>query len=89
MVGTAGTASRYAASAERDLDVEIEAISRALREHGPTGRRRLGELVGGDRWGPRRFDAALAATVREGRARRLSRGTYGPKRAGGATAADG
>jgi MFS family permease len=78
MVGTAGTASRYAASAEHDLDAEIEAIARALREHGKTGWDQLGELVGGEGWGPNRFRSALDAAVREGRARRLSRGSYGP-----------
>jgi MFS family permease len=78
IVGTAGTSSRYAASAEQDLDAEIEAIANALREHGKTGGDQLGDLVGGEGWGPRRFQNALAAAVREGRARRLSGRSYGP-----------
>jgi MFS family permease len=78
MVGTAGTAGRDAASAERDLDAEIEAISRILRERGPTERRQLAQLVGGAGWGPGRFRRALDAAVREGRAKPLGDGTYGP-----------
>jgi MFS family permease len=80
MVGTAGTASRYAASEERDFDNEIEVISHALREHGPTERHQLSDLVGGRGWGPGRFKSALAASVREGRARQLSEETYGPSK---------
>jgi MFS family permease len=78
MVGTAGTAGRDAARAERDLDTEIEAIALVLLASGPIERRQLAELAGGPGWGPRRFQSALAAAVREGRARDLSRGTYGP-----------
>jgi MFS family permease len=78
MVGTAGTAGRDAAGAERDLDAEIESISRILRERGPTERRQLAQLVGGAGWGPGRFRRALDATVREGRAKPLGDGTYGP-----------
>jgi MFS family permease len=77
MVGTAGTAGRDAAGAERDLDAEIESISRILRERGPTERRQLAQLVGGAGWGPGRFRRALDAAVREGRAKPLGDGTYG------------
>jgi hypothetical protein len=77
MVGTAG-ATRSAHPSLRDR--EIEAIAAALDDGGPM---RVGELqtrVRGRRWGPGRFDAALAIAVREGRARRLSRTTVGPPR---------
>ncbi|HEY0316781.1 MAG TPA: MFS transporter [Solirubrobacterales bacterium] len=85
MFGTAGTAGRDAAAAERDLDAEIEAIARALSERGAIDRAALAELVGGPGWGPGRFRDALAASLREGRARQLSGGTYGPP---GASASD-
>jgi MFS family permease len=61
-----------------DLDREIDAISRALDEHGPTGRRDLARLVGARYWGPGRFRAALREALEEGRARQLSRSTFGP-----------
>jgi hypothetical protein len=82
MVGTAGTASRYAAMADRDLDREIEAIARLLEELGPTDRRRLAQLLAATGWGPRRYRAAMSSAVREGRARRVSADVYGPGRAG-------
>jgi MFS family permease len=82
MFGTAGTASRYAAMADRDLDREIEAIARLLEELGPTDRRRLAQLLAATGWGPRRYRAALSSAVREGRARRVSPDVYGPGRAG-------
>jgi MFS family permease len=75
MVGTAG-ATRRAHPSLRDR--EIDAIAAALEDGGPM---RIGELqarVRGRRWGPGRFDSALATAVREGRARRLSRTTVGP-----------
>ncbi len=61
-----------------DLDREIEAIARALDEHGPTERRELSRLVGARYWGPGRFRVALREAVDEGYARRLSRSTFGP-----------
>ena len=61
-----------------DLDREIEAISRALDEHGPTDRRDLARLVGARYWGPGRFRAALREALEEGRARQLCRSTVGP-----------
>jgi MFS family permease len=82
MVGTAGTASRYAAMADRDHDREIEEIIRLLDRLGPTERGRMVHELAANRWGPRRFDAALRAAVREGRANRVSRNTYGPARTG-------
>jgi hypothetical protein len=63
---------------EGDLDHEIDAIGRALDEHGPVHRRELARLVGARYWGPGRFTAALREAVDEGRARRLSRATFAP-----------
>ena len=71
-----GTASRWAPTAEQDLDREIDVIARALDEHGPTDRDTLAELVGARHWGPGRFRAALREAVDDGRAGRISRGTY-------------
>jgi len=68
----------YSIEHERALDREIEVIARALDEHGPTDRRELARLVGARYWGPGRFGEALAVAVEEGRARELSRHTYGP-----------
>jgi MFS family permease len=78
MVGTAGTAGRDAAAADRDLDAEIEAISRVLNAGDPVSRPELVALVGGRGWGPGRFRDALAAALREGRANVLPGETYGP-----------
>jgi hypothetical protein len=61
-----------------DLDREIDAIARALDEHGATDRRDLARLVGARYWGPGRFRAALREAVDEGRARRVSRSSFGP-----------
>jgi hypothetical protein len=73
-----GTASRWAPTAEQDLDREIAEIARALDERGPTDRDQLAGLVGARYWGPGRFRAALDEAVDEGRAQRLSRNTYAP-----------
>jgi MFS family permease len=78
MVATASTASRLAATADEDLDREVEVIARALEEHGPTERDELEGLVGARYWGPGRFRAALREAVEEGRAVRLARDVYGP-----------
>jgi hypothetical protein len=76
--GLVGTASRWAPTAEHDLDREIDEIARALEERGPTDRDELAGLVGARYWGPGRFRAALREAVDEGRAQRLSRITYAP-----------
>jgi MFS family permease len=76
--GMVGTASRWAPTAEQDLDREIDVIARALDEHGPTERDALAELVGARYWGPGRFRAALREAVDEGRVQRLSRSIYAP-----------
>jgi uncharacterized protein YcaQ len=73
MQGTAGTADRYAAMAEFDLDREIESLVRALEELGPTEPGRLARHVGGPSWGPGRFRTALRTAVDEGRATRQGR----------------
>jgi MFS family permease len=78
MVGTAGTASRYAADSDIHRDAEIEVLVRALIEYGPTRRGQLRRLAGADRWGPGRFGPALRDAVDEGRASRITRRTYAP-----------
>ncbi len=83
--GMLGTASRWAASAEQDLDREIEAIGRAVADKGAVGRDELAALVGAKYWGPRRFAMALAEAVEEGVVRRLDRRTYGPGQAQGSS----
>lgn len=63
---------------EQDLDHEVDIIERALDEHGATERRELAALVGARYWGPGVFRQALREALADGRARRLSRGTYAP-----------
>jgi MFS family permease len=77
MVGTAGTASRYAASAQRQLDREIEVLAGALTRRGPSSLDQLAGHVGGRGWGPGRFRAALRIAIAEGRVRRVGRDSYG------------
>jgi MFS family permease len=81
MVGTAGTASRYAAISDIELDREIGELSRALG-HGPTSRDELERQIAARYWGPRRFDNALRQAVEEGRARQVSPATYGASTGG-------
>ena len=50
MLGTASTTSRLPASAQEQLDREIEAIARVLQERGPLERSELKRLVGGRYW---------------------------------------
>jgi hypothetical protein len=76
-IGTAGTTSRWSAAADEALDREIETISRSVDRHGPMRRSALAGYVGGRRWGPGRFPAALRFAVDEGRIKRLSRDSYG------------
>ncbi|WP_231627993.1 hypothetical protein [Streptomyces sp. Z38] len=64
--------------AEQRLDDEIEQITHALRETGPTSRERLEEAVGGRSWGPGRFRRALRESERESKARSLADGGYAP-----------
>jgi MFS family permease len=82
MMGTAGTASRHAAQSDRDLDVEIELIYRALDEHGRCERAELVRIVHGRAWGPGRFRTALREAVDEGRVRRISGDAYELTRSG-------
>jgi MFS family permease len=73
------TISAPAADAERRLDQEIELIGRAIDERGITDRDELAGLVGARYWGPGRYSNALREAAAEGRVRRLSRTTYGPR----------
>ena len=77
MLGSAVSAP--AAHGEEVLDTEIERIGRAVDEHGPTHRDELARLVGARHWGPGRFGNALREAAAEGRIRRVSRSTYGPR----------
>jgi hypothetical protein len=76
--GMLGTASRWAPTAEQDLDREIDTIARALVERGPMTRDELARVVGARHWGPGRFHEALHQALDEGLALRLRRGNYGP-----------
>lgn len=67
MVGTTGTASRTSAMADQVLDDEIEQVSQALAERGPTSREDLERTVGGQAWGAGRFRKALREAARESR----------------------
>ncbi|MGH9109051.1 MAG: MFS transporter, partial [Acidimicrobiales bacterium] len=61
---------------EEVLDHEILAIERALSDHGPTERRELSRMVGGELWGPGVFAEVLRRALAEGSIRRLSRRIY-------------
>jgi MFS family permease len=63
---------------EESLDREIETIGRALEERGATSRGELATIVGARYWGPGVFRTALREAVRDGRAVRLSRSSFGP-----------
>jgi MFS family permease len=78
MLGTAGTASRYAAMSDRELNREIDRIADALGTRDPVQRRQLARELEARGWGPGRFRRALHEAVGENRARRGPRGTYGP-----------
>jgi hypothetical protein len=81
MLGSA--TSSTAATAERVLDSEIDAIGRAVDEAGVIHRDDLARRVGAAHWGPGRFNNALREAVAEGRIRRVTRHTYGPPAASG------
>jgi MFS family permease len=63
---------------ERDLDRELDAISRALETEGPLDRAALARSVHSSFWGPGRFRAALGEAVRRGTVRRLGHGRFAP-----------
>jgi MFS family permease len=58
------------------LDREIDAIRRAVEEHGPVSRGQLADLVHCRSWGPGRFGEALHEALREGVIRRAGRGRF-------------
>jgi MFS family permease len=66
-----------------DLDREIDAIGRALRDRGEMTREELGSAVGARYWGPGRFRGALREAVGEGAARRVGRSSYAPSESDG------
>jgi CRP-like cAMP-binding protein len=77
-VGTTGTASRTSAMADQVLDDEIEQVSQALAERGPTSREDLERTVGGQAWGPGRLRKALREAARESRAQSLPDDIHAP-----------
>jgi hypothetical protein len=80
MLGTAGTASRHAAMAERALDREIEILALIVEERGEIGGADLERLAGGRAWGPGRYRRAMREAVAEGRVRKLPDHVYGAAR---------
>jgi MFS family permease len=76
MVGTAGTASRNTAMADRDLDEEIAAVSAALGDGEAISSDELERRCRGRGWGPGRFRSALREAVLEGSAVRTDDGSY-------------
>jgi hypothetical protein len=76
--GMLGTDVRMPRTSEEDLDRFIEAIVRAVREHGEVERDELARLVGARRWGPGTFRWALRHALLEGRVRRAPHGRVAP-----------
>ena len=60
----------------RTLDNEVQAIKRALDEHGPTERQALAQMVGSRYWGPGVFGAALREAIEGGQVGRVARSTF-------------
>ena len=60
------------------LREEVDALTRALEERGPTDRTTLARLVKAQRWGPGRYRQALREAVRSGAIEPLSRSSFGP-----------
>jgi MFS family permease len=87
MHGTVGDTTRLADVSAREQDREIEALARALAEHGPVSRQQLEQIAQAHAWGPGRFRAALRAAAAEGRAVRSGRRGYGPPGAPGSPGA--
>jgi MFS family permease len=85
MLGSAGTARRYEAASERELDHEIELVERLVQEEGRLRRAELEMRLHARGWGPGRFRHALHEAVREGRVAEGPDHTYVP--AGTPTAA--
>lgn len=78
MFGTSGTDSRSAASANQELDREVEAIAVVIVQEGDTGESELAESLHAPGWGPGRFRAALRQAILEGRIKPISGDRYGP-----------
>jgi hypothetical protein len=69
-----------AADREHWLNREVEALQRALEEHGEMSRGDLGRAVRCRTWGPGRFSNALRAAVARGAIEHTGFGRYGPAR---------
>jgi MFS family permease len=79
--GMLGTAVHSRTAHPSLLDREIDAIAAAVEEAGPLSREEIGRRVGARRWGPGRFQNALASALDEGRIRRAGRSRFaGPER---------
>ncbi|MEO6859855.1 MAG: hypothetical protein ABI323_14940 [Solirubrobacteraceae bacterium] len=74
--GPGGSPAAASFAPEQPLDDHIQAIQRALDEHGATERSELATLVGARYRGPGVFRQALRETVADGEIRRTSRTTY-------------
>jgi MFS family permease len=63
---------------DEDIDDEVAALERAVRDAGPAGvdRRTLGERVECRRWGPGRYRRALAEAQERGAIRKSARGRF-------------
>lgn len=73
-----GTSMRSRPDTGTARDTEVEAIARALREGGAMSRHELARRVNARRWGPGRFNGAVADALAEGSVRRLGRDRVGP-----------
>ena len=60
------------------LAAEVDAIAETLEQRGPLDRAALATAVGARQWGPGRFATALRTAIRQGRATRPTRRTFGP-----------
>jgi MFS family permease len=78
MVGTAGTASRYAALAARDLDREIALVVAAVEQRGELTQSQLALMFARAGWGPGRIRAAIHAAADDGLIVRLPGRRVGP-----------
>lgn len=67
---------------DETLDREIEAITRAVHQHGALTPGALSRATGAGYWGPGRFRAAVREALIEGRVVRMNHGELGPSKDG-------
>jgi MFS family permease len=80
--GMLGTAVRTRQASPTLLDREIDSIAAAVEEAGTIRSSELAQRVGARRWGPGRFQNALAAALDEGRIQRVGRARFAPAERG-------